>query len=71
MNMTGVSSSMISSVGYDPDTRKLRVKMRARGTTYEYDDVTQEDADKLTGSNSCGKCFHNDIRPKYPKFRIV
>jgi hypothetical protein len=56
-NMQPVTSSQIASVGYNPDTRKLRVEFNHKGSLYEYDDIPQEIFDQLVSAPSVGSYF--------------
>ena len=54
---------MVNGVGYDPETKKLRVAFRA--ATYDYYDVEPEEYEKLIGAESVGKHFLERIKPCY------
>ena len=64
MQHTPVSSSNISSVGYDPDSRTLEVAFHKSGT-YAYSDVPQAEYDALMAAPSHGKYFSSNIKPRY------
>jgi hypothetical protein len=64
MNITmhPVSSKMIRSVGYDPDTRKLYVEF-LNGNVYAYDNVPIEKFNKmLVPTLHVGKYFNEEVK---------
>lgn len=72
MQMKPVSSSAISAIGYDPDSKTLRVQMtgtpRAPGKAYDYPGVPPDEAHAFINSpveGSHGKHLASHIRPKY------
>lgn len=64
MDMTPVSSSNISAIGYDEETNELRVSFNG-GATYSYAGVPLKEYKALMQSGSKGKYLHNVIRPAY------
>ena len=63
MDMIDVKSSNISSVGYDADEKKLRVKFKS-GRTYEYDGIEESTHEDFISAKSIGGFFHKNIRGK-------
>ena len=61
MLRTSVSSSNLSSVGYDADTQTLEIEF-LNGTIYQYFNVPPSVYDGLMKANSHGKYFHSNIR---------
>lgn len=59
-----VTSSNISSVGYDADKGELRVRF-ASGKEYGYLGVRPEQHAALIGAPSVGQHFTQHIRPHY------
>lgn len=57
MKHTNVTSSMISSVGHDPDTDTMEVKFKS-GKTYTYQDVPVEEFEALRDAPSVGQHFN-------------
>lgn len=64
INHQPVSSSNITSVGYDPDTQTLEVQFTSGGR-YQYFDVPQEDYDSFIASPSKGQFFADNIKNSY------
>jgi len=61
MKMTNVESSNIAAVGYDEETKELRIEFNS-GKTYSYQDVPKELATDLLYADSVGRYFHAHIR---------
>lgn len=59
-----VKSSAIESIGYDPASQLLQVKMKG-GKTYDYPGVSAADHEAFMKSDSLGKHLASHIRPKY------
>lgn len=64
-----VNSTNLASVGYDAESRKLRVKFKG-GTLWEYDDVPAETHHALLHSSSPGAHFHAHVRDKFTGRKI-
>ena len=64
MNTTSVVSSMIDSIGYDPDIKTLEVTMLS-GDTYDYYEVPQEVYDAFINAPSAGRFFDDYIKGVY------
>lgn len=58
------TSSNIESLGYCPDTQRLRIKFKSGGQ-YTYADVPQEAYDAFSQAESIGKHFHSNIRGQF------
>lgn len=69
MEMTNVSSSNISQIGYDPSNRSLHVKF-LNGGLYEYTNVPPEVYQNLRSASSVGSYFHQAIKGEYPATKI-
>ena len=69
MEMQIVESSLIHSVGHDPDTSKMRVKFHS-GATYEYDGVSESDHAAFVTASSVGKHFGNHIRGTFKSRKL-
>ena len=65
MNMTDVDSSMIRSVGYDPETKVMRV-LFVSGKTFEYSGVPVKVHGELMTSGSKGGYMRGEIIDCYP-----
>lgn len=64
-----IKSSNIQSAGYDPESKTMEVRF-TNGSTYEYNDVSQDDFDALMKANddpevSTGSWFHKNIKSRY------
>ena len=61
MKRNPVTSSNISAIGYDPETRTLEIEFKGGGI-YSYEGVTAEKASALLAADSIGSHFHKHIR---------
>ena len=68
MDMQPVNSSMIASIGYDPETKVLSVEF-TKGGTYEYAEVPPEEHEAFMNAESVGKYFLVHIKPNYEASR--
>jgi hypothetical protein len=59
-----VSSTVIDTIGYDPDRRELRIAFKS-GRTYIYDEVPIDAYEALLGADSRGAYFNHNIRDAY------
>lgn len=64
MNRTPVSSTTLTSVGYDPGTLTLELEFTS-GTLYQYFDVPESVHLELLSASSLGKYFNQSIRNTY------
>lgn len=64
MDRTPVSSSNLSSVGYDEDDRILEIKFNSGGV-YQYYDVPPRIYQELMNASSHGKYFHSNINDNF------
>ncbi|WP_255197763.1 KTSC domain-containing protein [Halorarius litoreus] len=64
MNRTPVSSSNLSSVGYDADTQTLEIEFND-GSVYQYSNVPTNIYEGLISAPSHGKYFHRNIRDSF------
>ena len=69
MQRTRVSSSNLSSVGYDPNTSTLEVEFNS-GAIYQYSGVPEQEYMALINADSVGGHFATHIRDRYPTTRI-
>ena len=66
--MKHVASSAISAIGYDENTKVLRVQMLGAGKQYDYPGVSKEVAHEFINNpveGSHGKHLARHIRPKF------
>lgn len=61
MDRESVSSSLLNSVGYDPDEQVLEVELQD-GNIYQYTDVPEETYHGLMDADSLGRYFNNHVR---------
>lgn len=64
MNRSPVSSSNLSSVGYDEDSKILEIEFND-GSVYQYSNVPQNIYEGLMSASSHGKYFHRNVRGSY------
>lgn len=64
MERVSIKSSLISEIGYDPETSTLEV-LFSNGGVYRYFDVPPEKAFDLHHAESIGKYFGQHIRGKF------
>lgn len=69
MKRTEVESSMIRSVGYDPDARVLEIEFNS-DQVYQYLDVPSEEYAGLMQAESHGRYFLANIRDVYGYRRV-
>jgi hypothetical protein len=65
MEMIPVASSLIESIGYEGESRKLLIKF-CSGPTYSYEEVSREVYDELMNAGSVGRFFLKEIKGVYP-----
>jgi KTSC domain len=63
--MQAVDSSMVSHVGYDPDTKTLHLTYH-NGGTYTHPGVPPAKYDALLRSSSIGAYINKQIKPFHP-----
>lgn len=68
MDMKPVKSSNIASVGYDAETKVLRVEFTS-GATYNYDGVSQQVHAEMMASSSVGGFLASRIKNKHAHTR--
>lgn len=56
-----VESSLFDSIGYDEETKTLRVHFKASNTTYEYINVPKEIFEAILNADSKGREFRNQV----------
>lgn len=69
MKYRQVNSSMISAVGYDKDTRSLRVQFKNHDV-WEYSGVDEAQYNALLSAKSVGSHFHKHIKGKFEAEKI-
>ncbi|MFW0792127.1 KTSC domain-containing protein [Gordonia sp. CPCC 205333] len=69
MHRTPVSSSSLTSVGYDEKAKTLEVEFNS-GSVYQYFDVPASTHLALLGANSVGRYFSLNVRDVYRHRRL-
>lgn len=69
MNRISVSSSNISSIGYDLATQVLEVEFHD-GSIYQYDGVPESVHDGFMDASSHGQYLSQNIKGRYPYRKI-
>ena len=64
MEMIRVSSSAISAVGYDAQTRRMKITF-VQGHTYDFCGVSQHVFDSLLRASSKGSYYNDFIKDHY------
>lgn len=64
MNRVPVSSSNLSSVGYEEPAQVLEIEFNG-GAVYQYFNVPQRIHQELMNASSHGKYFHRHIKDNY------
>jgi hypothetical protein len=65
MDMIRVSSSAISSIGYDPTTMRMKIHFM-QGHTYDFCHVPAHVFNGLLNAVSKGAYYNDHIRDRYP-----
>jgi len=69
MEMRPVESSNIDSVGYDRESRELRVRFK-NGGLYSYEGVPEETHQELIEADSVGEYLHQNVKGTYPHTQV-
>lgn len=64
--MIEVESSSLGQVGYNPESKTLRVLFRKTGAVYDYSDVPAEVFDGLMQAESKGRYLVENVKGHYP-----
>jgi len=64
MEMIRVNSSAIRAVGYDPQTRRMKIKF-SQGDTYDFCHVPEHIFQGLLRAGSKGSYYNDHIRDRY------
>lgn len=64
MERTPVSSSNISSIGYDSDSQVLQIEFHD-GSVYDYSGVPPDEHAGIMSADSKGKYLHANIKNRY------
>ncbi|ARK94267.1 KTSC domain-containing protein [Burkholderia pseudomallei] len=69
MERTPVSSSNISSIGYDADNQVLEVEF-VNGSVYSYSGVPPGEYEGFMNADSKGKYLHANIKNRYSFIKL-
>lgn len=69
MRRKPVKSSVVSSVGYDPDTKTMELEF-SDGSLYEYYDVPAAIHRRLMEAESVGRFLNRFVTPGYENRKI-
>lgn len=69
MDITPVSSSNISAIGYDAESMTLEVQFNS-GSAYQYQGVPASVHRELMAAGSVGRYFIAHVRNHYPASRV-
>ncbi len=69
MERIPVSSSNITSIGYDPNTLTLEIEF-VHGGVYQYFDVPQAYYDSLMQADSKGTYLSQNVKPSFRYARV-
>lgn len=64
MEMIPVKSSAISNIGYDSDTKQMKITFK-QGNTYDYCNVPQNIFDEFLNASSIGVYYSAHIKDNY------
>ena len=70
MNMHSVNSSNILAIGYDDNSRILRIQFKSNYSVYDYYDVSKEVFLDFIQAESKGRYHINHIRGEYDYQKI-
>lgn len=65
MILKAVKSSNIDKIGYDKESKKLRVQFKGNGKIFEYEDVPNRTYTSLLKSKSIGSFFSSKIKNNF------
>lgn len=69
MERISVSSSNLTSIGYDADTQTLEVEFNSN-TIYQYFGVSANVYEELMNAGSKGQYLNNNIKKVYPYSKV-
>lgn len=67
MKMIPVSSSAITHIGYDKDTKQMKITFK-QSKTYDYCNVPESVFESFLSASSVGKYYDQYIKDKYNCF---
>ena len=70
MHMTTIDSSLLSALGYDPETQELRATFKKTGDTWSYSGVRSWEWTTLMDAKSVGAVFGPLIKASHAGRKI-
>lgn len=70
MDRQYVESSMIASIGYDPNLATLEIEFKKNGAIWQYYNFQESTYYEFIGSGSIGKFFLANIKGHYAENQI-
>lgn len=70
MDRQYVESSMIASIGYDPNTATLEIEFKSNGAIWQYYEFPESAFYEFLSAGSVGKFFLNQIKGNYSENRV-
>ena len=70
MDRRPVSSSMITSIGYDSTTGTLEIEFKSDGSVWQYFDFSEAMWNEFDNAGSHGKYWHANIKNNYREVRV-
>ncbi|MCU7837193.1 MAG: KTSC domain-containing protein [gamma proteobacterium symbiont of Taylorina sp.] len=69
MDRKVIESSMLRSIGYDPENAILEIEFNS-GDVWQYFDFPEAMWYEFEGTDSHGKFFHREIKNQYSESRV-
>jgi hypothetical protein len=70
MERTPITSSMITSIGYDDSTGTLEIEFKSDGAVWQYYDVSERVWNEFQYAESQGKYWHANIKKRFREARV-
>lgn len=70
MDRQPVSSSMITSIGYDPTSGTLEIEFKSDGSVWQYFDFPEHMWNEFLTCDSHGKHWHANIKKQFREARV-
>lgn len=71
IEVLNVASSQIAGMGYDAETKVLRVVFKSSGATYDYQDVPPEIIEAIGQAESVGRFINANVVKKFLHHKLV
>lgn len=70
MDREQVTSTMIRSIGYEPETQSLEIEFAKGGACYLYSEFPEDEYAAFKSADSFGKFFLARIKDRYPTTKL-